>query len=232
MCGQTPDSEYQLILIFSLFLFCFVLFIGSSLASFVCPMSSCSLCPGCGAFLAWCHPFPSCLPPLPAGSPWVVWAAYNARLQGMGQSSYWHPPLHRLRSSSLSGWFLSSLPPLQNSLALILAFSLSLPLLLHVFFFSKLLSTSPLLIFLFPLHFFLFLLLFSSSHLFHIFCHPSFLFLPPVFPFLTTPLLSPCPLLPPPSFCMNECSHFCMDTGLVLLALALALPAGNRAWGN
>ena len=76
VCGQTPDLEYQLILIFSLFLFCFVLFNGLSLAFFVCPMSICSLCHGCGAFLAWCHPFPSCLPLLPAGSPWVVWAAY------------------------------------------------------------------------------------------------------------------------------------------------------------
>lgn len=62
-------SEHQLILIFSLFLFCFVLFNALSLAFFVRPMSICPLCHGCGAFLAWCHPFLSCLPSLPAGSP-------------------------------------------------------------------------------------------------------------------------------------------------------------------
>ena len=101
------------------------------------------------------------------------------------------------------------------------SFSFSLPL-LHVLFFLNFCPLSSLLIFLFPPHFSLFLLLFSSSHLFHI--------LLPLFPFLTTLLLSPCPLLPRPSFCMNECSHFCMDTGLMLLALAL--PAGNRVWGN
>lgn len=64
-CGQILDSEHQLILIFSLFLFCFVLFNALSLAFSVCPVSTCPLCYGCGAFLAWCHPLPL-TPSLPA----------------------------------------------------------------------------------------------------------------------------------------------------------------------
>lgn len=55
-------------------------------------------------------PHAACLPP--AGSLGWGWAAYNARLQGTGRRvSSWHPPLHRLRSSSLSGWFLFPSPP-------------------------------------------------------------------------------------------------------------------------
>lgn len=106
VCGQVPDLQHGLMLIFFL----------SVLSRLVnCPIpcllhvSCVYLSPysGCGVTL------PSCLLPLPAGSsspPGCGWAAYNARLQGLGHSvGSRRPPLHRLQDSSLSGSFLSLL---------------------------------------------------------------------------------------------------------------------------
>lgn len=179
---------------------------------------------------AWCLPclvssLPFLLASAPCRLPWVGRAAYNARLQSIGQSVSSRHPLHRLRSSSLSSWFLFSPFPLYISLALTQALIFSL---FPSFLCHSLQTFDPFLVFPSPSHF-------SSSVLFpHLFC---ILFAPHSCSFLTVPLPSPCSLLPPPSphglspsFCMSECSHFCMDTHLMLLTLAS--PAGSRVWGN
>lgn len=127
-------------------------------------------------------PHAACLPS--AGSPGWGWAAYNARLQGTGRRvSSWHPPLHRLRSSSLSGWFLSLSPPFMthpNSPFLSLPFQ-TLPTFFHLLISHLLLIFPP-----FPL-------MFSPFHLFLLFASAFF---------LTASLLCPCSLLPP--FSLHE----------------------------
>lgn len=125
---------------------------------FPCPSVPCAV----GGVPALPHILPSCLPPTPCWLPWGGgWAAYNARLQGIGHSgSFPPPPLHWLRSSSLSGGWLSF--PL-------LPFQLFGPLLSISFFFTPSSCAIPSKSFppsSFSLSFPLPLLLFSGFHLF------------------------------------------------------------------
>lgn len=190
-------------------------------------MSICPLCHGCGAFLAVSSlPFllashPCRLPRGGVGSVQCQVAGPWAKCQLPAPSSppapiflpLWLVPL--LSSPSSSSQLLSSPPPSWTISSILLPLS------------------SSLLIFPFPPHF-------SSSP-------SSVLFFPSIScslcpsPFLTAPfslifslpsfsLFAHLSLPPPPSFCMSECSHFCMDTGLMLPALALT--ARNRVWGK
>lgn len=175
MCGQVLDSEHQLILIF---FFVFVLFSSCEMPG---PWrSSCVPCPSVPCAWACFLPclvssssrLPRSPPPphaaclTPAGSLGWGWAAYNARLQGTGRRvGSWHPPLHRLRSSSLSGWFLSPSPPFMthpSSPFLSPPFQ-TLPTFFHLLISHLLLVFPP-----FPL-------LFSPFHLFLLFASASFL---------------------------------------------------------
>lgn len=189
-------------------------------------MSICPVCHGRGAFLAWCHPFLSCSPLLPAGSP--GWggqrtmpdcrALGKASAPGILSTGSDLPP-SLVGSCSPRFPFTSPWPSPEPSFSLSSPPSYAIP--------CKQ-TFDPFLVFPSPSHF-------SSSVLFsHLFC---ILFAPHSRSFLTVPLPSPCSLLPPPSphalspsFCMSECSHFCMDTHLMLLTLAS--PAGSRVWGN
>lgn len=213
---RTPTN-----LIFSLFLFCFVLFNASFLAFFVvpCPPVPCAM--GVVPSLPGVIPsLPACLPPcrLPRGGVGSVQcqiAGSWAKCQLLAPSSppapiflpLWLVPLLSSPLPFITPWSSSQLSvSLFPSSFINYCFHT-----LATFFLSPYFSISSSL-----------LLLFSSFHFFPI--------LAATLSFSHCTHLSPCPLVLPPSFCMSECSHFCMDTGLMLSALAL--PARNRVWGK
>lgn len=169
-CGQIPDRTPTNLHFLSVFvLFCLVWCCGPCFLRVPCVHLP--LCHWWGLSLPGVS-LP-CLPSTFCRLPWGGWAAYNARLQGLGRSgSFRAPPLHR--SASLSGWFLVfTLPPCSSSALLVLPLSLS----------SSPLGAIPPKPFCLPSSFF------PSPPVSHLFSLPPFLLIPSL-PFSHCPSLS------------------------------------------